>query len=913
VREGPLPIDDAIRLTREIASALGYAHHAGIVHRDIKPENILLADGIALVADFGIARALRTSRIAGDTEAMARTAVGLALGTPAYMSPEQFTADDVDGRSDLYALGCVAYEMLAGAPPFTGPSLDGLLRQHLTAEPRSLAAVRPAVHVGLAQAVARALAKDPADRYPTAAALAEAIATSGRGAITPAASERAPATPHNLPRPRTRFIGRDRELAECAQLLGEARLLTLTGIGGSGKTRLALRLAERMLATFPDGVWLADVSSLVDPTRVAEAVAISFGLQEAPGRPIIDVLLDHVRGKHLLLVLDNCEHLLEATADLADRMLSAADGVRVVATSREGLGVEGERLFAVRSLSVPAAAKTDLHAVESSDAVQLFVDRARVAGHDFAVTPGNAVALAEICRRLDGIPLALELAAARLKLLSVDQIRDRLDDRFRLLTGGRSAVPRQQTLLATIQWSWEQLPAEEQQLLRRLSVFTGGWTLASATAVAGAPADEFAVLDLLGRLVDKSLVLVEQLHDEARYGMLETVRHYALERMLEAAEGDAVRERHVACFLALARRFDAERFEREEWWTRRLTTEHDNLRAALSFVHHRDAEAYLELVGLLGYFWWARSHIVEGLEHMDLALEQSSPEPARRSYARTLRGKSMLLSLAGEAVQAREAMERGLRMWRQLGDAGEVALSLETIGWAQFLGGEDVPAHATFSELLRLQEGLGDPGMIIRAKAALAQMLVALSRVDEARPLSHEILAFAKKADDKRLEHSGLHYLADCALIEGRCTESLALYHESLVLAEAIGDRVETCAEIEGVAMSLAGLGEHAAAVRLVAASRAELARLGVELRIPFWDALHQRYVAPAREALGAERAGAEMAAGRARTFEEAVAAATVASQAARTAVPGPIVPEGPTVGPALPSMSARRRPSEDA
>jgi predicted ATPase/tRNA A-37 threonylcarbamoyl transferase component Bud32 len=873
-REGRLATDEALRLAREVAAAIGFAHHSRIVHRDIKPENILLVDGIALVADFGIASALR----AGQDASTATTVVGLALGTPAYMSPEQFTAPDVDGRSDIYSLGCVLYEMLAGHPPFTGATIDALYRQHLSTDPRPLNEVQPTVPGAVARVVAKALAKDPAGRFPTAAAFAEAMATAAAGRTPPDLVDATRITPTNLPRHRTHFIGRDQELAECARLLDESRLLTFTGIGGAGKTRLALRLAETLLPTFPDGVWLADLSSLVDPEHVATTVAAAVGAHEAADRPLLDVLADHVRGKRLLVLLDNCEHLLDGAATVADRLLAAGDGVRLLVTSREGLGIAGERLIAVRSMAVPTDPHADLHTVEASEAVRLFVDRAQATRSDFALTPDNAGAVVEICRRLDGIPLAIELAAARVKVLSVEQIRAKLNDRFRLLTGGRAAVPRQQTLLAAILWSWEQLSGLEQEVLRRLSVFAGGWTLDAATAVVDR-ADEFEVLDLLTHLVDKSLVIVEPAPDEARYHLLETVRQFGYERLLEAGEAERTRERHVVHFTALAARFYAERFEREETWTRRLTTEHDNVRAALSSARDRDPERYLMLVALVAHFWWARSHIAEGRAHLAAALAGAAPDPVRRSYALALRGHAMIRSLAGEAAAAREAMVRSLAMWRELGDPAETAVALEALGWAHFLSGEDEPARATFEELLRIQEGLGDAGMIIRAKTALAQALVALSRIEEARPLAREIVDYGRKVEDRRLLHSGLHYLADCALIEGDCAASLGSYAASLVAAEAIGDRVETSAEIEGVAMSLAGLGQRDAAVRLVAAARAEWARLGVDIRIPFWEALHERYMTPARAALGPDATAAAERTGRAMTFEDAVAAARAASR----------------------------------
>jgi serine/threonine-protein kinase PknK len=869
VRERQLPVDDALRLTREVASAIGFAHQHGIVHRDIKPENILLADGIALVADFGIARAVRSSRENGDGGNTALTAIGLALGTPTYMSPEQFTADDVDARSDIYSLGCVLFEMLAGQPPFTG-SLEALLRMHLTTDPRPLTELRPTVSLSVARITARALAKDPANRFSTAASFAEAIATAVSGGLaTPAGAEPRSDTPNNLPRQRTRFIGRDRELAECARLLGETRLLTLSGIGGSGKTRLALRLAEVMLPTFPDGVWFVDFAPLVDADRVTVTAAAALGVKESGDASALDALRAALAGKRTLLVLDNCEHLLGAVCELADALLTADDGIRLVATSREGLGLEGERVFAVRSMSVSWDAK-DLHALEESDAVKLFVDRAQASRRDFSLTPGNAASVAEICQRLDGIPLAIELAAARVKALSVEQIRSRLDDRFRLLTGGRSAVPRQQTLLATIQWSYDQLSADEQTLLRAFSVFSGGWTLESATVLAGS-SDEFEVLDVLTRLIDKSLVLVEQSAGEARYGMLETVRQYAQERLLESGDADTVRQRHLTEFASLAERFYAERLSKEESWNERLTREMDNLRSALSFVRDRDAEQYLTMVGALAYFWWARSHIIEGRAHLHAALSVSSPEPVRRTYARALRGQGMLSAYEGGHSSARELMEQTLAMWRQLGDPMEIAASLETLGWSQFLASEDEAACATFEELLGILRNHGDPNLINRAKVALGQMLVALSRVDDARVLANEILEFSRRAGDRRAEHSGFHFLADCALIEGKADESLGLYRESLILAAAIGDRMETTFEIEGVGMSLVALGRHADGIRLIAASRAECARLGINLQIRFWNALHDRFVTPARETLGTIKTEAAERAGREMTFEATV------------------------------------------
>lgn len=874
-REGPLSIADALRLTREIAAALAYAHHRGLIHRDIKPENVLLSDGIALVADFGIAHVMES----GD-DATALTAAGTSLGTPSYMAPEQISGSAaIDGRADVYSLGCVAYEMLTGKPPFAGP-IPFLVHQHLSVPPRPVRELRSEVPQGVADAIAKALAKKPEDRYETAARFAEALAADRAldPTLDPTVSfdaSGASRIPNNLQAERTRFIGREKELAECRRLLEETRLLTLTGIGGGGKTRLALKVAAGLLESFPEGVWFVDFAPLTDPSRVAETVGAALGVREVAGQDLLDVLRQHVRGKRLLLLLDNCEHLLTASAELADALLRSGEGVRVLATSREGLGIDGERLYGLRSLAVPPqAAGGDHREVAAADAVKLFLDRAQMAFDGFALTDENAAAIVEICRRLDGIPLAIELAAARVRLLSPDQIRDKLHDRFRLLTGtSKAALPRHQTLRATIQWSYEQLSPAEQRLFRLLSVFAGGWTLESAARVSGEDADEFEVLDLLSHLVDKSLVLVDrERRAEPRYRVLETVRQYAQERLAEAGEAQAARDRHFQEFRELAERAYGERFIREEKWAALLETEHDNLRAALEFARASDNERHLELAGTLAWFWQARSHLLEGREHLTSALAASAdagePRPAR---ARALWGLANTMTWQGDAAAARPWMEDALRVWRQIGDLKEVGTALEGIGWAQIIGGEDEAAHATFEECLALQRKEGDPVLINRAMVALGQVLVALHRVSEARPMASEIIAYSKAHDDRRSLHSGWHFLADCALLEGNYAESLKLYSESLAHAQALGDRLETSFEVQGVAMSLAGLGDFEKALTLASSAKAEWERIGVDLHIRFWDALLERYLGAARQALGTETSERAWQMGRLLPFETAV------------------------------------------
>jgi non-specific serine/threonine protein kinase len=841
---------------------------------------------MALVSDFGIA-AVAAGEVTREGAA-GLTLEGSTPGTPRYASPEQIVGGPLDARSDLYSLACVVFEMLAGRPAFDAPSAEGLARQHLGAEPPTLLELGQIVPPAVSAALARALARDPDQRFGTAARFAEALTVPASAVITPAAAGAA-SPPNNLPRERTRFVGRDRERAEGARLLESSRLLTLTGIGGSGKTRLALRLAADTLAAFPDGAWFVDLAPLQDPQRVATAVAEAVGLREEPGVAPEAALVRQWTGRRALLVLDNCEHLRDAVARLADHLLAGSDHLRMLATSRESLGVAGERPWAVGSLDLPAAGAGAETAIAEADAVRLFVDRAQAADPRFTLDADTAPVVAEICRRLDGIPLALELAAARVRILSVGQVLERLDDRFRLLAGGgRGAPGRHASLEAALDGSYVPLEPDEARLFRALCVFAGGWTLEAAAAVADpaadGAADEFAVMNLLGRLVDRSLVIVGRERNEApRYGMLETVRQYARERLVAAGEAPAVEARHAAFFSAQAERAWNERFAREEFWAAWLESEHDNLRAVLDAGRGGDDERVLELAGALSWFWHAHSHLREGSERLAAALAATAPGPPRPARARALRGAAVLSAWRQDPAATRAGMEEGLAMWRALGDRAETALALEGMGWAAILDGRDEEARELFVESLRLQEEGGDPRLILRAQVGVGQALVALGEVEPARALAHAIVAGSVALGDRRSEHLGHHYLADCMLIEGRCALALPGYQAALRLARTIGDRVEMGFEVQGVAMALAGLGRAEAALRYAAAAAAEWERLDARPGgVRFWEGLLERWLGPARRALDpATRARVEDE-GRALPFDEVV------ERAANETLPNP-------------------------
>jgi predicted ATPase/class 3 adenylate cyclase len=515
---------------------------------------------------------------------------------------------------------------------------------------------------------------------------------------------------HNLPIQLTSFVGRERELAAVQQLLLGERLVTLTGAGGVGKTRLALRLAADRLDSIADGVWLVDLAPLADANLVPQAVAAALGVREQPERPLVQTLADALRDRHLLLLLDNCEHLVAACAALADSLLRACPWLRVLATSREPLGITGEAIWRVPPLASPEPDRLpSLESLVQYEAVRLLLDRAELAAPSFAITEQNAAAVAQVCQQLDGLPLALELAAARVKVLSMEQLAARLSDRFRLLTGGsRSALPRQQTLRALVDWSYDLLTEPEQVLFRRLAVFAGGCTLEAAEAVcAGDGVQPGEVLEHLARLVDKSLVIAEPSPgSQVRYRLPETIRQYSAEKLGEAGEGATLRGRHRDWCLALAERtgpgvLDPQRLA----W---LEREYDNLRAALrSSIDSGQAEPGLRLAAGLCDFWYARGYSSEGCAWLAELLALPATTTAAMACARALEWAGRLAYLQGDEL-----------------DRQRIAKSLVALGHGALRRGDALRARLLFNESLGLARDAGDHLAIALCLEGLASVAV---------------------------------------------------------------------------------------------------------------------------------------------------------------------------------------------
>src|SRR2546423_2491944 len=609
-------------------------------------------------------------------------------------------------------------------------------------------------------------------------------------------------SPNNLPTQLSSFIGRERAIAELKSLLSTTRFLTLTGAGGSGKTRLALQVATTLLAEFEYGVWWVELASLTDPVLVPQQVASSLGLSEQPGRSLMDTLTGALQPRKPLLVLDNCEHLIAACAHLVETLLRSCPGLHILTTSREAFNTPGETIWLVPSLGVPDAYHLPpIEGLVKYESVQLFIERATSVLPAFRLTQENAQALVQVCHRLDGLPLAIELAAARVKVLSLEQIATRLDHSYRLLAGGsRTALPRQQTLQATIEWSYHLLPEKERILFRRLSVFLGSFALEAAEAVcAGNGLEQDEVLDLLSHLVDKSLVAVTQRSGEARYRLLETIRQYAQEKLIEFGEAAHMRRNHRDWYARLAEQAKAETLEaRQGSWFERLEAGHEDPRVALGWsLDQQEAETAARIGAGIFRFWLLRGYISGGRLWMGRALSGFSEKNAVRAQA--LNVAVVLAIQQDDSKRAKTLAEESLDLCRELADRKETGYALNTLGWLAHNEGDYAGAVTFFEESLAISRERGDPSSIASVLTNLGIITLARGDVERAKELCEESLALRKTLVDKGGCAHTLTILGRIALIQGDDERATACYKESLTL------RLET-GEKEGIATALEGL-----------------------------------------------------------------------------------------------------------
>jgi predicted ATPase len=808
---GLLPMRKAIEIAAQVAEGLTKAHEAGISHRDLKPENLMISnDGFVKILDFGLAKVVPAgerpdTRITTGFE----TQKGLLVGTVGYMSPEQLSGDRPDFRSDQFSFGCVLYEVVTGKRAFERATVSETLVAILREPHEPIATQNCDAPAPLCWAIERCLAKEPDRRYNSTRDLALELAAI-RDRFLEKPVKQVETRPANLPVQRTGFVGREKEVAAAKELLlhHDVRLVTVTGPGGIGKTRLAVEVAGGLVDHFSGGIHFVPLSSLSDSGLIASVIVQTLGVREGGGQSPLEILKKDLRDSShapMLLVLDSFEHLIQAAPIVAE-LLATGPNLKIMVTSRAALHVYGEHEFPVPPLTLPdSRSSPSVEVLSRCPAVALFVQRALAAKPDFELNRENASAVTEICARLDGLPLAIELAAARLKVLSPSSMLTRLQSRLQLLTGGARDLPqRQQTLRAAIDWSYDLLTPAEQKLFRRLSVFVGGCTLEGVEAVCDTKGDlDLDLLDGMSSMVDKSLAQqVEQAKGESRFVMLETIREYALEKLQASGEKALTKRAHAAYCLVLAEEEATEQSGAE--WLERFALEHDNFRAGLEWLTETgDADWGLRLGTALFRFWEIREYLAEGRERLGRLLNLAGAAAPTKARTRALFSAGVLAGEQGDYVSADKLIGESLRIARHLHDKTGVAVSLNALAVFARDRGDVATAHTLFEESLALWRESGDQKAIARALSNLANVVKLQTDYGRARSLYEECLSIFRGLEDMTGIAWSINYQGDVAHDQGDSVGAQKLYEQSLAIFRELDDRW-------GIAGTLADLGSLA-------------------------------------------------------------------------------------------------------
>jgi len=663
---------------------------------------------------------------------------------------------------------------------------------------------------------------------------------------------------HNLPVQLTSFIGREKETNELTTLVENNRLVTITGSGGCGKTRISLQIAKDYLDKFIDGVWFVDLSPLEDPELLPLEVANTLSITEEPGKPIVSTIKEHIREKHCLLLLDNCEHLVDATADLAQELLSSSPEIKLLATSREALKVSGEVLWRVPSLSLPESEDhVDIKKLEHSEAIQLFLDRAGKSKPGFKLDEQNAIAVSQICQQLDGIPLAIEMAAARIRHMDVKMILERINDRFQLLSSDRrTSISRQKTLKATLDWSYDLLSEKEKLLFARLSVFSNDFLAESAEEICSDDQlNKAEVLDTLSNLVDKSMAVIKSCAEgSVRYGMLETLKEYAAGKLSDAGEKEVLDRRHYDFFLSILDRAFEERVEHGTEWADKIEADHDEYLKATVWAE-KDPELFLKICGGLGWFWEARSHVHLGSRKLKQAFEGYRDQSAYT--ARALMAYGSLGKYFGKVAETSASLNEALHIWTALGNKMEAGHLHHFFGTEKAVSNEVETAMHHYQEAYSIFNSLGDPKLVVLGQYGLGFGYVCSFEPEKAEPILEEGLAGAVRFDMKREIGMIRHVLADCALLRHDYSESLRRYNIAFKAIRQAKDSLQLYLELQGIAMSLAGKSFYKDAIMLNGVVMHCLYELfGIEgVQVDFWVHSIKETIGSAKKEVGEELA----------------------------------------------------------
>jgi predicted ATPase len=811
---GLLPVRKAIEIAAQVADGLAKAHEASIAHRDLKPENLMVThDGLLKILDFGLAKL--SPPMADGSEGSTsgpQSSSGVVLGTVGYMSPEQAGGHALNFRSDQFSFGCVLYEMVAGKRAFERSTPSETLVAILREQPEPIGTQVHDAPAPLCWVIDRCLAKEPDKRYVSTRDLARELAAI-RDHVAEKPVRQGKTRPANLPVQQTGFVGREKEVAAAKELLQrhDVRLVTVTGPGGIGKTRLAVQVASELVESFPGGIHFVPLSSLSDPGLIASVIVQRLGIGEAGGKSPLELLKENLQDSlwaPMLLVLDNFEHLVRAAPTVAE-LLTVGFNLKIMVTSRAALHVYGEHEFPVPPLALPdLRSVTSVEGLLQCHAVALFVQRALAAKPDFEPNYEDARVIADICARLDGLPLAIELAAPRVKVLSPSSMLTRLKSRLQFLTGGSRDLPqRQQTLRAAIDWSYDLLSLGEQKLFRRLSVFVGGCTLEGVEAVCDTKSDlDLDVLDGMASMVDKSLVRqVEQKGVEPRFTMLETIREYALEKLEANGEGPPTQRAHAAYCLVLAEEEstgedDAGAAEKLE----RFAIEQDNFRAALDWLTQTENVDWgLRLGVALFRFWEIRECLAEGRDRLGRLLNLTGAAAPTKLRMRALFSAGVLAGGQGDYASANALFNESQDIAHQLGDNMDVAVCLNALAVLARDRGDVAVAQVLFKASLGLWRELGDQKAVARALSNLANVLKLQGDYDSARSLYEECLAIFRGLGDGTGVAWSLNHAGDVSRDQGDSAGARTLYEQSLAIFRQLGDRW-------GIAGTLGDLGSLA-------------------------------------------------------------------------------------------------------